>query len=199
MMWEKVGRDIYSHKNILPSAYWNPLQDEFDPTNNNWIFDKNEVHYDSEVKTHCRGFIKKYFAEEVLVRGVGSQGIGDNLLFIKIGEYLKTSAKKVIRKPIKLIRINTNIQFLGQESNFHVDGPPDKETWTLVVFANKDWNVEWGGAFVRYDDKNNKYDHVAAIPNTAALFEATSDHKGMAPTIHAIYPRMTIAFTYDVI
>ena len=103
--------NIFQIKNILPSKYFLEICDEFWAWGNEWRFTKNEEFNDNHPNRGCLNKPK-----------FGDSTLGDNLLLIKYGSYLKYICQRYVKKNLSLTRINTNIQFFGQESNFHIDG-----------------------------------------------------------------------------
>ena len=124
--------------------------------------------------------------------GIG-ESLSDNFVFINLGTRLKLVAEHLLKKRFKFARVNTNIQFGGQDSNFHTDGPPN--TWTFLLFTQMKWDVEWGGEFVCCIDGN--YHYIPYLPNTGCLFHSHNDHKGCPPTTQCTSYRTSIAFTFD--
>ena len=176
--------NIYQIKNILPAKDFLLIVEEFNSLYNPWKFTKNEA--EIGWKHPNRGCLHKPHSNV--------DTIGDNLLFIKYGSHLKYVCEKYIGKRLKLHRINTNIQFFGQESDFHKDG--FEGSWTLNLFVNKDWDTLWGGHFVvQTEDKD--YFYYPYIPNNAILFPGNLEHMGHAPNVCSWIPRLTIAFTYQ--
>tara|TARA_Y100001954_G_scaffold151277_1_gene160697 strand:+ start:170 stop:778 length:609 start_codon:yes stop_codon:yes gene_type:complete len=175
--------NIFQIKNILPSKYFLEICDEFWAWGNEWRFTKNEEFNENHPNRGCLNKPK-----------FGDSTLGDNLLLIKYGSYLKYICQRYVKKNLSLTRINTNIQFFGQESNFHIDGL--EGSWTLNLFASNNWNTEWGGEFV-IQDKDGDYFYYPYIPNNAILFPGYLEHMGHAPNVLGKHPRFTVAFTYQ--
>ena len=173
---------IYTIKNVLSNFEFNQVNEEF--IYNQWVFDKKELHED--VSYPIRGSLKKNNSD--------LKSLGDIYTFINIGSKLRLKVSKLLHRNIELIRVNTNIQFFGQESSFHRDG--DVGRWTLVLFCNFNWNSTWGGEFV-VRNLENDYSHVAFIPNNGVLIPAWLDHTGMAPNRLSNQPRISLAFTFQ--
>jgi hypothetical protein len=177
--------NIYQIKNILPTHDFLTLSEEFNSGYNTWKFNKYEVFDDDDHPV--RGCIQK-------PSSIRNDTLGDNLNLIKYGSILKFSCEKIIKNRLSLIRINTNIQFFGQESSFHKDG--FEGSWTLNLFMNPNWDTSWGGEFV-VQDKEGDYFYYPYIPNNAILFPGDLEHMGHAPNVLSKNPRFTIAFTYQ--
>ena len=132
-------------------------------------------------------------------------GYGDNPKLLSYVPKIKLAIQKAIKPPfeIEFARCNTNIQFKLQDSTFHNDGY-DAETndddhkiwsWTFLLFANTDWNTQWGGEFCYMDMKGN-YKYVPYIPGNAVLFNGWLQHKGNAPNTMAEHVRASVAWTF---
>lgn len=122
--------------------------------------------------------------------------LGDNLQLLRLAQILKIKAQKILKKRLRIYRINTNVQFFGMESTFHTDGG-DKD-WTFLVCANADWSVTWGGPFVVHTgDHPRDYKNVVFLPNKGILFRADLDHYGSAPNRICVHPRLTLAVSFS--
>ena len=105
---------------------------------------------------------------------------------------------------MRLIRINTNIQFHGQDSAFHTDDDyfvdnPDARCWTCVVFSEYDWDATWGGQ-IEIQTEENSEDYIALpfSPNCAVLFDGSLEHRGLVyPNRFAQCERKTLAFLFE--
>ena len=180
MIFKKLENNVYHVKNVLPNNMIHSVVDEFKPQYNNWIFNKVEE-YEDNLYPH-RGKINK----------PDEQGLGDILTFINVGEYVKLNVEKLLKKNLKLSRVNTNIQFSGMNSSFHTDGPPCK--WTFLIFCQTEWNTIWGGQFCTQTD--NGYVYVPYIPNHGCLFDCLNEHTGFPPNNLSNIPRLSLAFSF---
>ena len=178
---------IHQVKSAVPIDLFLSAYDEFAPEYNNWFY-KTEYHAaDPKIHTHPRrlGLAK--------CNGV-KPTLGWSLPIIAVGSHLKSIAEHKLHKRLTLNRINTNIQFYGQESSFHVDGPPN--SWSFLLFMNQSWDAAWGGHFtIRLSE--SEYESYLPTPNCAILFPAHLYHKGDAPNRLCMIPRMSIAYTYN--
>ena len=118
--------------------------------------------------------------------------LGDSTALIRLGEKFKYVAKKILKRDLILLRVNTNIQLQHQDTTFHMDGGDN--SWTLLVFAGSFWNSNWGGEFVCKTEET--YVSVPYIPANGALFRGDMAHRGCGPNGLAELPRYSIAFTY---
>jgi len=178
----RYADNIFQIRNVLPNDNFLEIAEELNMigNGNQWRFTKS----DSE-EANNRGFLFKPLGE--------FDNIGDNLLLIKYGTYLQYVCQKYVKKRLYLHRVNTNLQFFGQESDFHDDAP--KGSWTLNLFAQPYWNTVWGGQFV-IQTEDGDYFYYPYIPNNALIFPGHLDHMGHAPNVLCKLPRITVAFTY---
>lgn len=170
-------------KNVLPVDDFLTLNEEFESAHNNWAFTKNDGGYNHPIRGCLRKPLSNY------------DTIGDNLTFIKYGSHLKYKCEKLLNRKLLLYRVNTNIQFFGQESSFHQDGEESERCWTLNIFACTNWETDWGGQFVVMDE-SGEYIYHSYIPNDAVLFRGHLPHMGHAPNVLCKIPRLTVAYTY---
>ena len=176
-----ISDKIYSLSNVLSIDNFYKIEDEFNY--NPWIFNKKEIE-EGDHHPICGTLQKVDYGKN----------IGDNLVLINIGSILKFNIENILQKNIELKRINTNIQFFGQNSSFHEDG--FNGSWTLVLFCSHHWNTSWGGEFV-VQNTDSDYSYVPYIPNNGVLIPGQLQHIGMPPNRLCTVPRLSIAFTYQ--
>lgn len=182
MIFSQKAPNVFYVQDVLSCKDFFNLSDEFNPANNNWAFKKSESHGESPLFGH-------------LVDSRGGLSLGANHQLIKFGTTVKILCKKILRKNLKLVRINTNIQFFGQESNFHVDSSPEMSWWTFVLFANPSWSTEWGGQLV-IQTAASQYIGLPYIPNCGVLFDGSIPHKGESPNRFCLSERKSVAFSF---
>ena len=124
-------------------------------------------------------------------------GVGDNMTLLSQSPKIKLLIKKIIQPSfdITLTRINTNIQFAGQESTFHTDGGPDW-CWSAVLCSSLNWNTQWGGEFVCLSNEG-EYVYAPYIPGNLIIFDSTQDHRGTCPNFSTKQFRTSVAWTYS--
>jgi len=182
LQWTEKSPGIFYLQDLLTFKDYDELADEFRPINNHWGFNKSEKHGQEPSFGHlldCRN----------------NKTLGANYKLIDVGSKLKLYCQKILRKNVDLMRISTNIQFFGQESNFHVDSGPEMHWWTLVLFANMQWSTEWGGELTIQTGPSD-YLGLPYIPNCGVLFDGSIPHKGSAPNRFAIVERRSVAFSF---
>jgi hypothetical protein len=185
MNWKSLSNcnEVFQISNIFPWSYYNTLIDEFDFKNNTIVWDKREL---SEQPLFGQHEDTKWNNNE----------LGWNYKFIHSSRYAEYALKKIIKKNVKLIRINTNFQFYGMESGWHNDyNIPDENAWSLVTYINSKWDYTWDGQFV-IRTKNRDYINVNPTPNEGVLFNASLEHRGGAPNRYCTECRMSLAFLF---
>ncbi len=185
---------LWIYDNILSRDDYFALMDEFRGEYNPWMFYKKE-HWSYK----CDGTKIKDRMGHVPYPKWGAihkpteDELGDNLCLINIGENLKYAVQKQVKHPVYLERINSNIQFPGQEGTFHFDG--DEHMYTMIVMVAQGWESQWGGDFICVGENDEHY-ITPYRPNRGILFQANYKHRGSAPNNFAWLERKTIAFTY---
>jgi len=189
----KRDEGIYTIDDVLAPRYYENLLEEFIPAHNNWVFRKKEWNAGSkDDKYPMWGNLMK--ATNVMNKDEYTYDmLGDNHVLLNVGSVGTLIVGSILKKPVELMRVNTNIQFMGQESTFHQDGFPDN--WTLCIFVSERWDGEWGGEFL-CENSFGDYSGFAYKPNCAILFRASLMHKGNAPNRFAPLERKSIAYTY---
>tara|TARA_A100001035_G_scaffold125095_1_gene98398 strand:+ start:1846 stop:2385 length:540 start_codon:yes stop_codon:yes gene_type:complete len=173
---KQITEDLYCIDSFFSDSNFRRAFEEFTPYYNSWVFNKSEGDSDHHPVI---GYLDK----------ISSHSIGENLQFLDLGTIAKYSCQKILKQNLTLKRVNTNIQFFGQESSLHVDGPDN--FWSLVIFMSPFWSSEWGGEFVMNDQT------IPYISNRAVLFKAHLMHKGYAPNRYCVHPRLSLAFLFS--
>lgn len=190
MQYSQLSEEVFWVKDIYPDDYFQSIGEEFNPRYNHICFDKREV-----IGQPCFGTIN-----DTAVFGSGrayNNNLGWNYKLIDASIRARIYAQKILRKNLKLSRVNTNLQFFGQESDWHTDaGSSDPTAWSFVVYVNQEWNLTWDGQFVlqTYD---GEYINVSPIPNTGVLFNSKLEHRGGAPNRFCMDPRLSLAFIFE--
>ena len=176
---------IYNIENIFTLKEFNSITDEF--KYNKWLFDKRESFESSNYP--IRGGLETKNSHYD-----GIDIVGYNNILTNTAINIKYQIQKLVLKPLKLERINTNIQFFGMESSFHKDSQ-NSNRWSFVSFVSPTWDTIWGGEFV-VNVGNGQYIHSPYIPNRGVLFPSHYEHMGYSPNRLCNNPRLSIAFVY---
>lgn len=193
MLHEKIVHKedhIFVWDQILETKNFLKYFQEFNDLHNNWRF--NKIVSDSQEPGKRETVELPWFGG--LSKPYDQQGIGDNLNLLDLSSRLKIIAEQTLRADLHLIRINTNIQFYGQESMLHQDALSDN-FWTFLVFFNVKWLAEHGGEFMLIRSDNTTFSSLP-LPNRGILFRANLFHKGCAPNKFCGTPRFSVACTY---
>lgn len=92
------------------------------------------------------------------------------------------------------LKVRVNGQFFGQDGTFHKDMHYEG-CYTLVFFPMLNWNTEWGGELIIYDNKD--YAYIQPFPNTGTIFPSHFDHVGMAPKRICKNIRVSVAINFS--
>ncbi len=174
---------VFFVEDVLSLKDFEAVADEFNPLHNHWSFTKSEQKGQAPAFGH-------------LAESRGGLSLGECQKFIEIGVKLTLATQKILGRRARLVRINTNIQFPGQESNFHVDSSPEMRWWTFVLFANMGWDAEWGGEII-INTKGRDYLGLPFLPNCGVLFDGSLPHKGSAPNCLCMTHRQSVAFSFE--
>ena len=186
-----LKHQIYNIHDVFTGDEFDSIRDEF--SHGRWIFDKRERSLGT-TDYPIRGLLE---TRNVHVNE-GLDLIGHNNVLNNLAINAKYKIQQLIfDKPLKLRRINTNIQFFGMESSFHVDFD-QTNCWSLVCFVSPHWKTFWGGEFV-VNVEDGEYVHSPYIPNRAVLFPSHLPHMGYSPNRLCMIPRLSIAFCYELL
>ena len=80
---------------------------------------------------------------------------------------------ELLQRPLVLSRVYANGATFGQSGGRHTDSLEEGAT-TFLIYANREWNLEWGGrtVFLVGDDERV----IAPKPGTAVHFRANIPH-----------------------
>ena len=121
-----------------------------------------------------------------------------NILFKEAQTIIKYKLMKIIGKNLKSLRVHTNCATSGQRGSvFHTDDFNSGKL-TFVLFANPEWNIQWGGESVVFNPYIDKYCYTPFIPNCGVCFPSEWEHYGASPLHHTEEARITIAFLYEI-
>jgi len=190
--------NIWIYEDVVSRSDYFALLDEFKPEFNHWAFNKREHNsyvLDGMKIKNKMGHIP-YPTWGALIKASNRKavdGLGDNTALIAIGEKLKYKVMKEVGKKCTMVRVNTNIQFPGQEGTYHYDG--GSNAYTMMVMVTEGWESQWGGDFICVGE-DDKHVVVPYRPNRGVLFQANYKHRGSAPNQFSWLERKTLAFTY---
>jgi len=79
----------------------------------------------------------------------------------------------------------------------HTDAGTDKNPITILYYVNNEWNKEWGGETIFYNDKNEPELILEFLPGRLVIFDSTILHKALPMTLRAPPFRFTFSSTYE--
>ena len=186
MQYKQLSEEVFGVNDIYPSDYFESICEEFDPRYNHICWDKYE-----EDGQPCFGNLHD------TSRPRFNNNLGWNYKFIDASIRARLYVQKILKRNLKLMRINTNLQFFGQESDWHTDyDDPENNAWSFVIYVNEEWNLTWDGQFV-VQASSGEYINVSPIPNSGVLFNAKLEHRGGAPNRFAMGYRRSVAFLFE--
>lgn len=110
--------------------------------------------------------------------------------------------QKRLQENYQVLQIASNGQTYGQDGHMHPDDSTEG-TYTLLIYATREWKVEWGGETSFYLNGNphqnigkNLVDiaSVLPMPRRAVFFDSRLVHMGRAP--NRIFSGMRITLAY---
>lgn len=90
-------------------------------------------------------------------------------------------------------RAYTNVATYGDMLFTHVDCLPDQQDLTALWYICEEWDVEWGGETVFFDDAGEIAAAVRPRPGRLVIFDGRIRHVGRPPNRICYYPRYTFA------
>ena len=130
---------------------------------------------------------------------LGDEAYKENIPFWKLPlddnpfftQHMFNMIEKRTEKKFELLEVYCNGQCYGQDGHPHIDNVHG-ETHTFLYYANKDWNLTWGGQTVFLVD--NKRIGIDPYPNRAILFSTDLMHYGEAYNQFCRDIRLTVCY-----
>lgn len=103
-------------------------------------------------------------------------------------------ARNILPEGFELIRAKINGQTQGQQGFMHKDGPFETGYFytTCLVYLNEQWQPDWAGETVFFNDERQEVYRQAPEPGVAVTYSSTWFHQAQAPTANEL--RVTMAF-----
>lgn len=93
-----------------------------------------------------------------------------------------------------IYRIYLNVNLFGDFQFAHTDG----NGWTVLLFANKRWDEDWGGEIVFYPEDQDAFCYsIYPRPGRLLVFDSTLYHRGGVPSKFFHGPRMSVAIKFS--
>ena len=106
---------------------------------------------------------------------------------------IEAAARLMASSPASLTRVHANLHLYGDMQFPHTDLPGGV---TGLYFANPDWDEQWFGETVFYDEHREPLYTVAPRPGRLVLFHGDILHRGGVPSRTCFPPRITLAFKF---
>jgi hypothetical protein len=90
-------------------------------------------------------------------------------------------------------RCYTNFSSFGDVLLTHVDALPERRELTALWYLCEQWDPEWGGETLFFDESNDAQIAVAPKPGRLLIFDGAIRHTGRPPNRNCFAPRYTFA------
>ncbi len=126
---------------------------------------------------------------------VNSADIADALLasdpfFLR----LKSVAQEMIGETLRDQRAYVNSSAYGDTYYAHRDCSVHRKHVTALYYANLDWQMDWGGETIFYNDNEDAEVVVSPRPGRLVVARGAILHRGTVPTRACYEERYTIAY-----
>ncbi len=91
-------------------------------------------------------------------------------------------------------RAYVNSSVFGDMYYAHRDCSPHRNHVTILYYVNLNWQIDWGGETIFYDDNNEAQLAVAPKPGRMVISRGAILHRGTVPTRACHEERYTIAY-----
>lgn len=97
-----------------------------------------------------------------------------------------------------MYRSYCNVAFFGDMLYTHTDtDDDDPASYTALWFISEEWDVEWGGETLFFNDQGDAELAVTPKPGRLALFDGRILHVGRPPNRICYEPRFTVALKFE--
>lgn len=172
----------YRISDVLPVELFMKLWEEnLDPTVHGWTL--NNRSYSNDMGSVSWRRADKYLDPDVM---------------LEVSECIGGKIEEETGHKLYWERCHVNGQTAGQISSIHTDYR-DTEHITAILFCCPQWNTQWGGTFMVYDENLSKYEYYSYLPNSAAIIPSQWEHFGESPNHFTHEMRVTIAFMFKIV
>jgi Rps23 Pro-64 3,4-dihydroxylase Tpa1-like proline 4-hydroxylase len=78
----------------------------------------------------------------------------------------------------------------------HTDCLPEQNELTALVYVSDEWNIEWGGETLFFDENDDCAFACTPKPGRVVVFHGAIKHVGRPPTRLCYKPRYTLAYKF---
>ena len=168
---------IQRYNQVLPMSMFNQLSDEL----RYW-----------ELRNYSNDKSERFW-------GIKERDVNYSVL-MNVQSYIKLKIQRDLGYKItNFVSYHINAMTANQRgSKFHKDFRTHDNRYTFVLYTSDDWNTQWGGETVIYNEELCDYEYSPYLPNCGVVFPSHWDHYGAAPNSYATKLRTTVAFRYEV-
>lgn len=105
--------------------------------------------------------------------------------------------QKLASKSYDAYRGYVNYATFGDMLFTHTDCAPDADELTVLTYISDEWDIEWGGETLFYNNKNDCVFACTPKPGRTVIFHGAIKHVGRPPNKVCIKPRYTLAFKME--
>jgi Rps23 Pro-64 3,4-dihydroxylase Tpa1-like proline 4-hydroxylase len=123
--------------------------------------------------------------------------ISDEIILAPGGffERIKTIAEEFFPKDkMRKLRAYVNSTVYGDMYYTHRDCEPELKDITILYYANLNWDKEWGGETIYFDENYDAQAAVSVRPGRLVIARGAILHRGGVPTSICAEERRTIAY-----
>lgn len=134
-------------------------------------------------------------SDKRLVSSIDNICLSSNLLY---EEKLRVIDNHLPPQTFKIYSSYVNLGIRGENHHAHVDNYSKGDGKTLLYYANKEWNRNWGGETVFFDDNGEEIEYITPfIPGRVIIFDSDIPHLAKEQSSLGPKYRFTIAVKYN--
>ena len=101
------------------------------------------------------------------------------------------------QKSYRAYRGYVNHAAFGDMLFTHTDCEPSADEFTVLAYISPEWNIEWGGETLFFNDQDDCLFACSPKPARVAIFHGAIKHVGRPPNRICYAPRFTLAFKLE--
>jgi SM-20-related protein len=100
-------------------------------------------------------------------------------------------------RKFRAYRAYTNFASFGDVLLIHTDSLPGSDEYTALWYLAREWDADWGGETLFYDDQRDAQFVVTPRPGRLVLFHGSIPHAGRPPSRHCFVARYSFAIKLE--
>jgi SM-20-related protein len=100
-------------------------------------------------------------------------------------------------RPFRAYRSYTNFASFGDVLLIHTDSLAGSDEYTALWYLANEWDADWGGETLFYDDQRDARFVVTPKPGRLVLFHGSIPHAGRPPSRHCHVARYSFAIKLE--